>query len=168
MEGSLCHELETDLPAADLWEVYGGLLVGQLVTQLLPQLFSKVEVLDGDGDVSTALLVTFAPAPGTDASSGSCKDKFIKIDNENYVKESEVIEGGFLDLGFRKYLVRFEIIRKEDKTSIIRSTVEYEVDEEHISNASLVSTRVFASIAEATVNDIKDQKSSRQAPETEF
>jgi hypothetical protein len=64
MEGSLCHELETDLPAADLWEVYGGLLVGQLVTQLLPQLFSKVEVLDGDGDVSTALLVTFAPAPG--------------------------------------------------------------------------------------------------------
>lgn len=76
-----------------------------------------------------------------------------------------MIEGGFLDLGFRKYLVRFEIIRKEDKTSIIRSTVEYEVDEEHISNASLVSTRVFASIAEATVNYIKDQKSSRQAPE---
>ncbi|RCV10970.1 hypothetical protein SETIT_2G150700v2 [Setaria italica] len=64
--------------------------------------FSKVELLEGDSGVGTVLLVTFATAPGT-AGSGSSKDKFVKIDNENYVKESAVIEGGFLDLCFRKY-----------------------------------------------------------------
>ncbi|KAF8781031.1 hypothetical protein HU200_001002 [Digitaria exilis] len=32
---------ETGLPAADVWEVYGGLLVGDLIPQLLPEIFSK-------------------------------------------------------------------------------------------------------------------------------
>lgn len=26
MKGSLCHEYESEFPAADVWEVYGGLL----------------------------------------------------------------------------------------------------------------------------------------------
>jgi hypothetical protein len=61
MKGSLCHELETDLPAADVWEVYGSLLLGQLVPQLLPDVASKVEVVNGDGGVGTVLLLTFPP-----------------------------------------------------------------------------------------------------------
>ena len=59
MEGSLCHEFETDLPAAEVWEVYGGLRIGQLLPQLLPDLLSKVELVDGDGGVGTVLLLTF-------------------------------------------------------------------------------------------------------------
>jgi hypothetical protein len=35
------------------------------------------------------------------------KEKFIKIDNENFVKEALVVEGTVLDIGFLKYLVRF-------------------------------------------------------------
>jgi hypothetical protein len=61
MKGSLSHELETGLPAADVWEVYGGLLVGDLIPQLLPQVFSKVELVEGDGGVGTVLLVTLPP-----------------------------------------------------------------------------------------------------------
>jgi hypothetical protein len=61
MEGSLCHEYETGLPAADVWEVYGGLLVGELIPQLLPEVLSKVELVEGDGGVGTVLLVTFPP-----------------------------------------------------------------------------------------------------------
>ena len=88
------------------------------------------------------------------------KEKFIKVDNENFVKEALVVEGGFLDLGFLKYLMRFEIIGNADKTSIIRSTVEYEVGDEGL--ASLVSTDALASLAEAVINYIKVQKSSEQ------
>uniref|UniRef100_A0A0A9BRW1 Bet v I/Major latex protein domain-containing protein n=1 Tax=Arundo donax TaxID=35708 RepID=A0A0A9BRW1_ARUDO len=87
------------------------------------------------------------------------------VDNKNYVKEARVIEGGFLDLGFWKYSVRFEIIGKEDKTSVIRSTIEYEGDDQHASNASLVSTSVLASIAEAITKYIKEQRSPAQASE---
>lgn len=60
-KGSLCHEFETGLPAADLWEVYGSLLVGDLIPQLLPEVFSKVELVEGDGGVGTVLLVTLPP-----------------------------------------------------------------------------------------------------------
>jgi hypothetical protein len=61
MKGSLCHEFQTDLHAAEVWEVYGSLLIGQLVPQLLPDMLSKVELVDGDGGVGTVLLLTFPP-----------------------------------------------------------------------------------------------------------
>nr|CAB3453725.1 unnamed protein product [Digitaria exilis] len=56
-KGSLRHEFETGLPAADVWEIYGGLLVGDLIPQLLPE----VKLIEGDGSVGTVLLVTFPP-----------------------------------------------------------------------------------------------------------
>ncbi|KAM0924405.1 hypothetical protein ACQ4PT_004902 [Festuca glaucescens] len=161
MEGSLCHEFEADLTAAEVWEVYGSLLIGQLLPQLLPDLLSKVELVDGDGGVGTVLLLTFPP--GTTGLE-SYKEKFVKVDNENYVKEAIAVEGGYLNYGFKKYLVRFEIIEKTDETSVIRSTIEYEVDEEHISNISFVSTSSLATIAEAITRHIKEQKSAEQAP----
>jgi hypothetical protein len=80
------------------------------------------------------------------------------------VKEAIVVEGGFLNYGFTKYLVRFEITGRTEELSVIRSTIEYEVDEEHISNTSFVSTSAVAAIAEAITRYIKEQRSSKQAP----
>ncbi|KAI5010171.1 hypothetical protein ZWY2020_012308 [Hordeum vulgare] len=207
--GSLWHEFETDLPAADVWEVYGSLALGQLVPQLLPHVLSKVELVEGDGGVGTVLLVTFPPAgaseeprsykekfnvvdhekyikeaeivegdggvgtvllvtfppAGASEEPRSYKEKFNVVDHEKYIKEAEIVEGGFLDLRFRKYLVRFEVVGKEDGRSVIRSTVEYEVDAEHAKNASLVSTEALAAVAEAITKHIKEQKSPKQAKE---
>ncbi|TVU15925.1 hypothetical protein EJB05_39469 [Eragrostis curvula] len=161
MNGSLCHELETGLPAADVWEVYGGILVGELIPQLLPEVFSKVELVEGDGGVGTVLLVTFPP--GTPGSE-TFKEEFIKVDNQNYIKEVIVTEGAFLDRGFQKYLVRIEIIGKEDKTSVIRSTIQYEVNAEHTGNRPVVSTNGLAAISEAITKHIKQQRSAQQTP----
>jgi hypothetical protein len=47
---------------------------------------------------------------GTSEESASYKVKFIKVDN---VKEAVTIEGGYLNFGFLKSMVRFEIIAKE-------------------------------------------------------
>uniref|UniRef100_A0A453D962 Uncharacterized protein n=1 Tax=Aegilops tauschii subsp. strangulata TaxID=200361 RepID=A0A453D962_AEGTS len=69
--GSLWHEYETDLRAADVWEVYGSLALGQLAPQLLPHVLSKVELVEGDGGVGTVLLVTFPPAGPNLKSSAS-------------------------------------------------------------------------------------------------
>ncbi|KAF0892229.1 hypothetical protein E2562_014819 [Oryza meyeriana var. granulata] len=92
------------------------------------------------------------------------KEKFIKIDNENYIKEAEVIEGGFLDHGFQNYVVRIEIIGKAGKSSVIRSTIEFEVED--ASKASSVSTSGLAAIAEAVIKYMKEQRSAEpeQAP----
>uniref|UniRef100_A0A8R7VEH5 Bet v I/Major latex protein domain-containing protein n=1 Tax=Triticum urartu TaxID=4572 RepID=A0A8R7VEH5_TRIUA len=138
----------SSLRAAEVWEVY----LGQLIPQLLPDVLSKVEVVAGDGGVGTVLRLTFPLGiPGLEYQ----KEKFIKIDNENFVKEALVIEGGLLDLGFLKYLVRLEIVGDADKTCIIRSTVEYEVEDEHTGNASFITASTFARIAEAITKYIK-------------
>lgn len=155
MKGSLSHELETGLPAADVWEVYGGLLVGDLIPQLLPQVFSKVELVEGDGGVGTVLLVTLPPGtPGSEAF----KEKFVKVDDKNRVKECLVTEGSFLDRGFKKYLVRIEIIGEDREASTIRSTIEYEVDQEHAGNPPVASTSGLATIAKAIAEYIKQKK----------
>nr|GEU94885.1 S-norcoclaurine synthase 2-like [Tanacetum cinerariifolium] len=73
----------------------------------------------------------------------SYKEKFTKIDDENMMKEVEVVEGGFLDNGFSLYRVRFEVkVNPNDAmslSSLERSTIKYELKEEAASNASLVT-----------------------------
>lgn len=46
------------------------------------------------------------------------------------VKVVEVVEGGFLDLGFKWYLVRLDVIAKDEKSCITRNTIEYELKED--------------------------------------
>ena len=64
------------------------------------------------------------------------------------MKETEVIEGGFLELGFTLYRDRFEVIEKGNDSCIIRSTIEYELKEDAAANASLVSIEQLANVAE--------------------
>lgn len=82
----------------------------------------------------------------------------MKIDHENRVKEAVGVEGGLLELGFTYYSIRFEIVEKESGWSIIRSTVEYEVEEEHAGNASLATTDTVAVIAEAVAGYLSEKK----------
>lgn len=105
--------------------------------------------------IDNIYLYTIIINPKGFPSGRVCKEKFTKVDDEKRVKESEVIEGGFLDLGFTLYRVRFEIIEKEDdkeSSSIIKSTIEYDVKEEAAANASFVSIKHFADIAETAKN----------------
>jgi Pathogenesis-related protein Bet v 1 family len=90
------------------------------------------------------------------------KEKFIKIDNESYTKEAIGVEGGFLDVGFLSYLVRFEIIPKGSDSSIIRSTIEYETDDKCEVNPALISTDLVAAIAYAITKYLKEQKNQRE------
>ncbi|CAN6236100.1 unnamed protein product, partial [Urochloa humidicola] len=69
------------------------------------QVLHQVEVVRGDGGVGTVIKVTLPPGiPGRH----SYKEEFVKIDNENRVKEAAVIEGDILELGFITYVTRFE------------------------------------------------------------
>ena len=52
----------------------------------------------------------------------SYKEKFIKVDNENYIKEVEVIEGDILKLGFLYYMVRFESLKLWLSMRLMRHT----------------------------------------------
>jgi len=95
----------------------------------------------------------------------SYKEKFIKVDNENYIniKEAQVIDGDILKLGSLSYMVRFEVIAKGPDSSVIRSTVEYEIDEAHPELEAMVSPAPFAAIAEKFSEYAKEKKLITQA-----
>ncbi|CAJ1934087.1 unnamed protein product [Sphenostylis stenocarpa] len=160
MIGKLEHEQELHVPASEAWDLFGTLRIGQLVAQELPQLFQSVEITEGDGGVGTVLKLTFAPGvPGP----GDYKEKFTKIDNEKRIKETEVVEGGYLELGFTLFRVRFEVIEKGEESSIFKGTIEYEVKEENASNASIVSIQPVATTAELAKNYLLKNKASKEA-----
>ena len=94
----------------------------------------------------------------------SYMEKFIKVDNKNYVKEAEAGEGDILKLGFLSYMIRFEIIRKGANTSVIRSTIEYEIGDEHPELQAMVSTAALAATAEKFAEYIKPQKVAQANP----
>jgi hypothetical protein len=85
-------------------------------------------------------------------------EKLTKVDNKNYIKEAESIDGDILKLGFLYYMVRCEIIEKGPTSSVIRSTVEYEIDAGRQELEAMVSTAILAAIAESLVGYIKLEK----------
>ncbi|KAE8789927.1 S-norcoclaurine synthase [Hordeum vulgare] len=159
MRRNKVHEYEADAPAAELWGLYGTLRAAELLPELLPQVLSKIELVSGDGDVGTILQLTFAPGiPGLE----TYKEKFIKVDNENYIKEAQTIEGDILKLGFLYYMVRFEIIAKGPSSSLVRSTIVYEIDEAtHPHLEAMVSTGPLAATAEKFEAYLKEQKTAQ-------
>ncbi|KAG6714617.1 hypothetical protein I3842_05G210300 [Carya illinoinensis] len=143
--GQLYHEMEVKVVARETWELCGTLLLSKLAKESLSGLVEKSEVLEGDGGVGTKMKITLVP-------------EFANVDNEKYVKEAEVIEAGYLDLGFTYYRVRFEIIEKGDDSSVIKTTVDYDVKEEVAANASYVNIEPMLKIAEATKKYLLDIK----------
>ncbi|EOY10117.1 hypothetical protein QUC31_010182 [Theobroma cacao] len=146
MHGHLSQDTPVAVPAAVVWDVYGTLELGRLVDKLLGDVIGSVEVIEGDGGVGTLVKVTFRPGSPVD---GYMIEKFTKVDDENRVKETEIVEGGYKALGFDPFRVRLEILEKDSQSSIIRSSVEYEVDDKLAALASQVSIKPLEMIAEA-------------------
>nr|GEY77187.1 S-norcoclaurine synthase 2-like [Tanacetum cinerariifolium] len=128
---------EVKVPASKAWALYGTL---ELVKLVVGKTVDAIDVLEGNGGVGTILKLTLKPGLGFT----HCKEKFTEIDHENKVKEVKGVEGGFLDLGFNFYRVRFEIKDnpndETDLSCIVKLTIEYDVKEEFVANASLLNT----------------------------
>jgi len=94
--------------------------------------------------------------PGT--SGGYMKEIFRIMDDEKRVKETEIIEGVYIDLGFDVYRVRLEIIEKDAESTIIRSTVMYEFDDTKTELASLVTVKPLQTMAEEIGKYVSEKK----------
>ena len=77
------------------------------------------------------------------------------------MKELEVMEGGYLDLGLTLFRVRFKVIEKDNDSCIIKSTIEYDVKEEAIANTLYVTTGLVAKIAEVAKNYLIKNKATK-------
>ncbi|XWS65057.1 hypothetical protein CRYUN_Cryun05aG0058300 [Craigia yunnanensis] len=157
MYGHLSQDTQVGVPVAVVWDVYRGLELGRLVDKLLPDVLGRVQVLEGDGGVGTIIKLTLPPgSPG----SGYMIERFTKVDDENRVKETELIEGGYKDLGLDLFRVRLEILEKDSESSIIRSSIEYEVDDKLAEVASHVSIKPLEIMAEAIGKHLSEKKTT--------
>ncbi|XVE90430.1 hypothetical protein DITRI_Ditri20bG0077100 [Diplodiscus trichospermus] len=156
MHGHLSQDTLVDVPAAVVWDVYGGLELGRLVDKLLPDVIGRVQVLEGDGGVGTIVKLTYPPGS---PESGYVIERFTKIDNEHRVKETEVIEGGYKALGLDLFRIRLEILEKDSESSIIRSSMDYEGDDKLAEVASShVSIKPLEIMAEAIGKHLSEKK----------
>ncbi|KAI7731430.1 hypothetical protein M8C21_007800, partial [Ambrosia artemisiifolia] len=136
-------EAELKVSASKAWALFSSLELAKLVDG---KIFEAVDVVEGDGGLGTILKLTFKPGLGF----SYCKEKFTKVDHTNMVKESEVVEGGILDIGLNLYRIRVEI--KENpkdgsgSTCVMKLTIEYDIKEEFGANASLVTTEPLLAI----------------------
>ncbi|KAL0452290.1 UNVERIFIED_CONTAM: hypothetical protein Slati_1207100 [Sesamum latifolium] len=81
--------MEVKVPASEAWKLYGSLLLAKVVVEALPDRFSKVEVVEGDGSAGTILHIFLAP--GT-AGPASYKEKYTVVDDET--REGGGVGGG--------------------------------------------------------------------------
>ncbi|XP_065881956.1 norbelladine synthase-like [Euphorbia lathyris] len=157
MKGEQSVETPVGVPASVVWEAYRGLELGRLVDQLLPDVVGKVQILEGDGGVGTIVKLTFPPGtPG----NGYLKEIFREQDDEKRVKVTEVIEGGYKDVGFDVCRICLEIIEKDAESAIVKSTIQYEIDDTKAHLVSFISTNTLEIMAQTVGNYLAHNKSS--------
>ena len=57
----LTDELEVNVPASEVWELYRHLGISKLSAEQLKNVIQSIQVLEGDGRVGTVLKLTFVP-----------------------------------------------------------------------------------------------------------
>ncbi|XP_059287223.1 norbelladine synthase-like [Lycium ferocissimum] len=126
MKGAISDEIEVNVPANVAWELYGTLHLSRLIAQELPTLINKVDVIEGDGSTGTVIKVTFHEGtPGLPYF----KERYNIVDDEKRYKQTQVIEGGYVDLGYTFFGVGFEVNEKDENSCITKFTVSYEVED---------------------------------------
>ncbi|CAI9773274.1 unnamed protein product [Fraxinus pennsylvanica] len=148
MFGTASDQREVNVPASEAWKVYGTLELGKIAQETLPQWFQKIEVVEGDGGAGTIIEIIFSSGAGL----SSRKEKFTIVDDERRVKEIDVVEGGYLDMGFKFYRGRLEVIENEENSCITKATIEYEVEEDFVANASFATIKPLVDIMDAVAN----------------
>ncbi|KAI3935096.1 hypothetical protein MKW92_029693 [Papaver armeniacum] len=163
MRYEFINEFEAHASADDVWgQVYGSPDYPKVVVQLLPTVVETKEVLQGDGhDVGTVLRVVYLPGfvPRT------YKEKIVTMDHKKRYKEVQMIEGGYLDMGFTYVMVIHEVLAKECNSCIIRSIVKCEVKDEFAANVSNIRNTFdgYVALARAVPEYIAKQHATTSA-----
>ncbi|MCL7037826.1 hypothetical protein MKW94_001784 [Papaver nudicaule] len=152
---TLIGELEVAASASEVWAFFASNDAPKMFVQLLPGLFERIEILEGDGGVGSVLRIVY-PAGSVPLTN---KEKFVTIDDRRRLKEILQTEGGYLDLGVTNLMESFQITRKGANSCIIKSMINYEVPDDLAANvAPLISIEGLINMAKVAANYIIDSK----------
>ncbi|KAI3860828.1 hypothetical protein MKW92_002235 [Papaver armeniacum] len=150
---TLINELDVAAPADDVWALIASKDAPKTFEMLLPGMFEKLEIIEGDGGVGTVLLVVYPPG----SVPLSNEEKFVTIDNHRRLKEILQTKGGYLDMGVTFYMESFQIVPKGYNSCVFKSMVRYEVPDELAHNvSSLISVEGLLTMAKAAAKYVVD------------
>lgn len=80
------------------------------------------------------------------------KEKFVLMDDEKRVKGVEIVEGGYLDLGFTFYGFKFEVIEKDENSSFIKLTIDFETKDVENVHLTIANLQAFIAIMKTSAD----------------
>ncbi|KAI3955220.1 hypothetical protein MKW98_020853 [Papaver atlanticum] len=94
MNSTLTSEFYVAAPAEDLWDVIGSKDAYKTIQMLVPGMFEKLEILEGDGGTGTVLVVVFSPGMLTMAKAAAkyVVDNSKKSPNYSYIDNADKYE----------------------------------------------------------------------------
>ncbi|RZC81526.1 hypothetical protein C5167_044098 [Papaver somniferum] len=159
---TLISEFEVAAPADDVWALISSKDAHKTFQMLLPGMFEKLEILEGDGGVGTVLLVVFPPGTVPLSNEG----KYVTIDNRRRVREILQVKGGYLDMGVTYFMETFEIIPK-GCNCVFKSMIRYEVPDELAPDvSSIISVEGILIMAKAAAKYVVDN--SKKTPKYSY
>ncbi|KAG9452446.1 hypothetical protein H6P81_005350 [Aristolochia fimbriata] len=160
MRGKKISEIDVAFPASVVWDVYSTRKLSEVV-KTIPNFRGKQEVI-GDGGVGTIISGELPPG----GPYGAYREKWVTIDHENRVKETDTIEGGVLDVGFVFYRLRFEIAEEGPNASRIKTIIMYEIKDEFAAGNEYIADQNLAqmeTMARAVVKYLDDTNAAAAA-----
>ncbi|KAL4310975.1 hypothetical protein GQ457_01G004730 [Hibiscus cannabinus] len=148
----LTDELQVNVGADRVWELYRNLGISRLTAQQLKNVIQNIQVLEGDGGVGTLLKLTFVPG------NSSYTERFIVINDEKRVKVAKGLEGGCLAIGCSDQIVQFDIIEKTKDSCIIRSDIAYAVKKGFEANDPKPNIELLAAAAQIAKKFLESSK----------
>ncbi|MCL7037610.1 hypothetical protein MKW94_007049 [Papaver nudicaule] len=127
MRYEFINEFEVDASADDVWAIYTAPNFPALAAQLL--VYSKARIL---WKVMAAALVLFSVLCSSQVRSvvPMYKEKIVTVDHEKKLKEIQMMEGGYLEMGCTFCMLSFEILAKERISCIIKTVTKYEISDD--------------------------------------
>ncbi|KAL9420329.1 hypothetical protein AB3S75_037995 [Citrus x aurantiifolia] len=156
MKGQMVVETTVKVAAEEFWDAYRDIKRVRILHELLGEMVGEPRVEHGDGGVGT--IVSIANPQEAFWGKSDTKELYRMIDDKKRITEVEIIEGGVKDLGADYILTRAEIIEKDPQTTIVRSTVDYEINDKLAHKVSLIKMEYFQTAIEAIAKYLNTEK----------
>ncbi|XP_057844251.1 pathogenesis-related protein 1 [Cryptomeria japonica] len=120
--GSIRHEIESAVEAKRLWNAFvkDG---HNLLPKQIPELFSSITLLQGEGGVGTIKKINFTPV---NKDFSYVKERVEELDEENFVYRSTHVEGGTLGKKLASASYEFKYTPKAEGGCLCSSVFHYD------------------------------------------
>ncbi|XP_068669058.1 uncharacterized protein [Aristolochia californica] len=155
IKGKQVSDADIPFSASEVWDVYAD-------THQLAQIFKTVPgslediIIEGDGGLGTLIILIIKPGN----AFRQYTETVVTLNKEDRIKEVDVSEGGFLDVGYTFYRTRFEILDKGPNMATVRKSILYEIKDEFAANESMATVEENPAQVKAVENFLSNSRST--------